>query len=197
MNRLKYFKITGVDDYEGDFVREADTIVSLAIPGGEPFQLPVVDWAGALKISLERVANLHVLCMHAFYAEGNPCTPSDLLEQLTVPNRCFEDFGEHAVIVLDAREFVRRVSEAAKGQGYRIAHGPVFYYRGMQSKMDTDLEAAFQKRDVYRYQREYRIAVNTGTEGCDPLVLSVGDLSDITRYMKAREINHGMKLMAR
>ena len=46
--------------------------------------------------------------------------------------------------------------------------------------MDTDLEAAFQKRDVYRYQREYRIAVNTGTEGCDPLLLSVGDLSDIT-----------------
>lgn len=32
-------------------------------------------------------------------------------------------------------------------------------------------------------------AISTGTVGCDPLVLNIGDLTDITEYVRTEDIN--------
>ena len=51
------------------------------------------------------------------------------------------------------------------------------------------MEAAFWKCDEFKYQQEYRIAINTFVPGEDAIRLDIGDISDITMRLKTVDIN--------
>ncbi len=192
-NRIKHFKKTGVDDYEGDILMWPDRF-SLSIVG-EPLPVLTRDDLGVpLRASLDRIGNLNVFCMHGIYSNGNPQTTKQFKEQLEISDRCVEDFGEHAVMLTNGKEFFTRVREAARRMGYRSARRLVKYYQDIHPALASDLDGAFYKRKKYSYQREYRIAISTGTVGYDPLVLNIGDISDITAYVKTRDINEGLQV---
>ena len=195
-NRLRYFKKKGVDDYEGDILMWPDQ-VALSL-GGQP--LPILtrdDFLDPVRMSLDRVGNLHVFCMHGLYSNGNPTTTEELKEQLEISERCMEDFGEHAVIIKNGEKFFRRVNEAVRRNNYRSRHGLVKYYQNIHPALESDLDGAFYKREKYIYQREYRIAISTGTIGCDPFVLDIGDLTDITEYVRTEDINKELQIRSK
>ena len=74
-------------------------------------------------------------------------------------------------------------------------HGLVEYYNP-----DTfhgtfpGVSGAFMKQDKYSYQREYRIAIETGSTGIFPIVLDIGDISDIAMRSNIREINQNLQI---
>jgi hypothetical protein len=72
-------------------------------------------------------------------------------------------------------EFLRRVRVAAGSCGHELHEGLVSYF---DEKTYTGEVGIFRKRDAFRYQGEFRIALVPGTD--KPLRLPVGDLSDIT-----------------
>ena len=51
------------------------------------------------------------------------------------------------------------------------------------------MESIFRKQDRHSFQREYRFVIDTGFAGDAPLVLEIGDISDITRRLDFAELN--------
>ena len=195
-NRIAYFKETGVDDYERDIMMWPDKF-ALSLDGRPLPVLTREDFLDPMRMSLDRVGNLHVFCMHGLYSDGNPTTTEELKEQLEISERCVEDFGEHAVIVTNGKEFFRRVNEAVRKNGYRSKRGLVKYYQSVHPALENHIDGAFYKRDMYSYQREYRIAISTGSVGRDPLPLDIGDISDITAYVRTQDINKGLLIQSK
>ena len=114
------------------------------------------------------------------------------------------EFGEYAIIVKNPRELIKRIDEKMRSLGYQYICGDVNYhsitFKGemVESKHTMTLEIeedvkikdylqqgnrmdydAFDKSDVYKNQREWRLVVNKGLADREPLKVNVGDLSDI------------------
>ena len=47
----------------------------------------------------------------------------------------------------------------------------------------------FRKRVEFEYQREYRVAIDTGTEGLEPITLNIGNIADIAFAVNTDEID--------
>lgn len=116
-----------------------------------------------------------------------------------------DDFGDYVVIIKDSKEFIRRVTSAMKRNGYKFICGDVNYHEVkykdnsfgykhtmtvetvnpimiddlLRRKHNTIIYDSFDKIDRYKNQNEWRITVNNGKKDKLPLIVNVGDLSDI------------------
>jgi hypothetical protein len=79
------------------------------------------------------------------------------------------------VLVLNTQEFLNRVVAAAKTRNLSGKCKLVEYFddEAYTGKLDR-----FRKSKRFAHQREYRIAIDS--PGDDPLVLDIGDITDIT-----------------
>jgi hypothetical protein len=118
----------------------------------------------------------------------------DFRKQLEISEEC-ASLGEHAIIITNRQEFLRRISVAAEEGGYRICGGLVTYYDPMVGTPTTHsgIKSVFHKRKEYQYQSEFRIAVDTHVYEPTSLRLSIGDISDIASLMRTSEINGKMR----
>ena len=101
------------------------------------------------------------------------------------------DFGDTVLLIENGNEFVRRISEAAKKENVGFTRDFVKYHDGnsleqLKEVQSNNLRAAFWKRQKYAYQQEYRYAFHTEAE--DFMQLDIGDISDISRIMKTKEL---------
>ena len=114
----------------------------------------------------------------------------DLKKQLELPEDCTK-LGEHAVVITDVEEFLRRVRAAAHRAGYGICRGLVKYYDPNVGTPParSDIDSIFTKRDQYAYQKEFRIAIDTRTSGTNAMTLNIGSISDIALRLKTGDIN--------
>lgn len=122
-------------------------------------------------------------------------------------------FGDHAVIIMDQEEFVRRVVNAAKAAGCQVICGPVNYHPLMDGDKETvsgrlctvqsedavpinDLLSdanvrcydAFDKWDKFKKQNEWRIVINNNQHSDKFYRLEVGPLDDIARKVKVKNL---------
>ncbi|WP_420635886.1 hypothetical protein [Candidatus Palauibacter sp.] len=153
------------------------------------------DLAGPVEIGMSWLNHIHVFCLHAAHSGSLDLTDltsgtiDGLREKLEIPSEC-RQLGEHAIIIRNVRQFIDRIETAAKLKDHRVHRGLVRYYNPdtFHGRFDG-IEAAFRKRDEYRHQREYRFAIDTRTTGVDPLILNIGDISDIAIPCKTATIN--------
>ena len=115
-------------------------------------------------------------------------------------------FGDTALVIKDFGEFIRRAVNAAKDRGYELHHREASYYDEkdeVQMEMTDCLtrglyHIAFYKRERYRHQQEYRLAVNKERTGEDHIELDIGDISDISVKVSTEQIlDEGIDLMNR
>ena len=195
--RLSWFKtLESGSDESGRIDRDEGTSGWLQ-PGRGVLTLngEVVEGA-QIQVQPHRLNHWHVFCLYAGHSgdlDMDRVTREHDVEairrQLMVPDKCLS-FGKHAVIIKSVDEFVSRVAAKAKAEKYRFTHGRVQYYDPDSFHgILRDEEAVFRKQKRLEYQREYRIAFDTGTLGCGALNLDVGDLSDITLRLDATELN--------
>lgn len=79
---------------------------------------------------------------------------------------------------------------ATEKNNYGLNSGLVDYYNpDTFSGTFNDEEAVFKKRNEYSHQKEYRFAFDTGVTGKEPLLLDIGDISDITMQCDVADIN--------
>ena len=100
------------------------------------------------------------------------------------------EFGKYAVVVTNPKKFLERVKLATTLKGFGLEADLVKYY---DAEKGTPVEpfkpdAIFHKRNHYAYQREFRIVIDTGTYGADPLTLDIGPLDSVA---ERREIEGG------
>ena len=154
------------------------------------------DLAGPVSVSLNRLYQFNVVCLYAgnIRSYSPPMSMAEIRNQLLIPREC-EEFGQYAVVIKNGLEFLNRVKKAANVNNYRVAHGLVRYYNPDTFHGDfPGVSGAFMKQDTYRYQREYRIVIETGSTGTCPIVLDIGDIGDITMHSNIREINQNLQI---
>lgn len=201
---LKYFTDIEADNtpgrsdpYEGMLAWMQPDQVRLVLRG-----IDVTGLAAPLEVRTNWANYLNVFCMHAGHSEAldvpSPAGLSveQIQRELLVPDAC-RSFGEDAVAILNAREFIRRV-EAALPDGVKMYRSLVEYYDpDTFSGHFFGAQPAFRKQKKYRDQREYRLAFESPSEVSAPLIFEVGDLSDITAQMKFGDLNSSLKVAFR
>ena len=200
-NRLSFFKeiedagdANRGDKYEGTMVWGQPGLAQIEING----QNISNDLAGPVSLSSNRLDQFNVVCLYAGntrdYGQAPLPKRSQIRNQLLISREC-EQFGQYAVLIKDGVEFLNRVKKSAKLKNFRVAHGLVEYYNP-----DTfhgnfpGISGAFMKHDRFRYQREYRIVIETGSSGINPIVLDIGDIRDISMRTNIREINQNLQI---
>ena len=157
------------------------------------------DLAAPVIIAPEWFDYINVFCMYAGHSGTFQQVSADNLpdfkKQLELPEDCTK-LGDHAVVIINVEEFLRRVKAAAHREGYRICRGLVKYYDPNVGTPParSDIESIFTKRDQYAYQKEFRIAIDTRTPGTGAITLNIGSISDIALLLKTGEINRGLTL---
>lgn len=201
-NRLRWFRDNGIDKFEGALWHQPDkhriTLNGRLIPPG--------DFAGPIEAHLDRVDNLHIFCMFAFHSGDFESLSSENVKafmenQLGSIDDCIKDFGRYSVAVTNTQEFLRRVRAAMKRMYEErcISEGRadfVKYYDPDTFNMEIskEMEIPFYKRNDFLHQKEYRIAINTDTVGCDHRTIDIGNIQDITVAMKTEDIYKGMNI---
>lgn len=197
--RLKKFRDTEDqtrrDGFEGTVLWEGGTL-TLRSGEGESMILSPDDLAGPIEWRPRLLGNLNVFCMTAFRPDGGPWPSWPLVDQITqqisasLPT-C-RKFGKHAVVITDATEFLSRVTRAAERQDWQVCSSLVRYYDSYPPDIAFEdgrsFTPVFLKAKRFQLQREFRVAMNTGTVGDDPVTLNLGAIRDISFYTETREL---------
>ena len=208
--RLSWFKKSECDDGRGDeyeatiIARRHNLIITLkaknVVTGEvEEFTIPMEDLAAPPILQLQHFDHINVFCMYAAHSEGFKQILEDNLEeyrrQLELPEDCLK-LGRCAVVITDTPEFLNRMKMAAHRQGYKIYRGLVRYY---DPEVGTPLPPLnmgiiFTKREKYAHQKEYRFAIDTGTSGCEPITLNIGEIDDIAIRLDTADVNRELSI---
>ena len=183
------------DEFEGTMLWE-DGILTLRAGEGESVTVSPNDLDGPIERRSHLVDNLNVFCMTVFRSDLGPWPSWHLVDQVTqqvaesLPT-C-RKFGEHAVVITDAKEFLRRVRRAAERKDWQVRSSRVQYYDAYPLDVafgdDRSFAPAFWKSRDYQSEREFRIAMNTRTMGDNPVTLHIGGIRDIAQYIRTREL---------
>ncbi len=142
------------------------------------------DFAGPIRIGLNRTASCNVYCMFAITkpVDGELVNPKNL------------GFGDSCVLVLNPTEFLSRVFGTVRAAGLSyLEYRLVEYYDGEEYSGKT---GRFRKRSKFAHQNEFRIVVEPGSE--TPRQLSVGSLLDITsEVLPSSEVNQRLDFSTR
>ena len=197
-NRLSWFKQAEEGSESGRMDQHEGTTILLQ-PGNCRIEINGMDMsddlAGPVQGQMNWLNHLNLFCLHAAHsgdldlANLSNDNIETLRQQLTIPDKCLS-LGKYAVVVKKVPEFIRRMRDSALAKGYGIKYGLVKYYdpETFHGHFDGE-EAAFRKQNRYRFQREFRFAMNSGSLGEEPLVMDIGDISDITLQLESSELN--------
>jgi len=105
---------------------------------------------------------LNIFCMYAGQ-EG----------AVEIPKAC-EELGNFAVIIHDVDEFFNRVRQAVIENDFHMENSFVGYCESHEA-----LDSIFLKPRQFTFQQEYRFAFSTGVAGNEPLIMNIGDISNI------------------
>ena len=197
-NTLATFKmLEGIDD-SGRADRHEGTIAWLQ-PGHGRLEINGMDitddLAGPTQLQRNWLNHLHIFCLHAVHSGSLDMVHvsndniEELRQQLIIPDEC-RALGEHAVVINNVPEFIKRMEATAQVKGYRMARSLVRYYHpGSFHGNFRDVESIFHKQGRHSYQREFRFVIDCGLVSDAPLILEIGDLSNITRQFDFAQLN--------
>ena len=210
VRRLSWFKKLEGDDGRGDeyeaaiMPRRDNLIITLEskdVVSGEveEFTIPMEDLAAPPILQPEHFDHINVFCMYAAHSgdfkQISEDNVQDYRRQLELPEDCLK-LGRYAVVITNTPEFVKRVKMGAHRQGYMIYRGLVRYY---DPEVGTplaplDIGMVFTKREKYAHQKEFRFAIDTGTSGCEPITLNIGEIDDIAIRLNTADMNHHLSI---
>ncbi len=200
VNRLSYFRkleegesANRGDKHEGVVSWHQPDQVNIEINGRV-----ITELAGPVSTQMNWHGHLNVFCIYAAHSGEFDGVSEETLaafkKQLELPEEC-QNLGEYAVLVTRVNQFIERIKISAKENNYGLTAGLVEYYDPDKFNGSfTENESIFKKRDEYKYQKEYRFAIDTGIEGKKAISLDIGDISDITMRCKVSDINKYLEI---
>ena len=138
---------------------------------GEVVPVKVTSWT--LQERTGEPEKINLFCMYAIHRD--PDSPS-------VDMRVTE-FGDAALIITNPDKFMNRLADAAR-ETNRSFHGDLVNYVPTDYIGDVGL---FTKTEPYRYQSEWRFALQDGPGA--PMTLNIGNLADISQLIDSDELN--------
>ena len=183
------------DDLEGTILWGGGTL-TLRSSEGESVTVPPEDLAGPIEVRPHVLADLNVFCMSVFRSDPGAGISWPLIDQVmqqveTSLPTC-RKFGAHAVVITHAKEFLSRATRAAERKGWQVCCARVTYYDSYPPDVAAgdgwSFAPAFLKPRRFELEREFRIAMNTGTVSDEPVTLDIGETRDIGFYIETREL---------
>lgn len=194
-NRISYFRHLEEEEESnrGDI---HDGVVSWFQPDQIKLEIngiTLTDLAGPVSVKMNWHDHLNIFCIYAAhsgeYKNLSHENLGDFKKQLEIPGDCLK-LGKYAVVVTNVTQFFERVKAATEKNNYGLNARLVDYYNpDTFSGTFGEEEAVFNKRNEYRHQKEYRFAFDTGVTGTKPLLLDIGDISDITMLCNVADVN--------
>nr|WP_320119487.1 hypothetical protein [uncultured Marinifilum sp.] len=153
----------------------ADPIENFNSPKELEEKINKADWskkASGENLSMFNENDANILSLYAITcSEDNKKVNGDL-----VPKKFIDEFSNHRfILILNPRVFISRMEEAINNIGKSVEQKMVEYY-----KVDSTLKKGlsfFHKRDVYSYQKEFRLIFKD--KNPEMKILNIGSLSDI------------------
>lgn len=194
------------DQFEAPWGWHQPDGISLAIsyktPDGEEKSFQIEELAGPLVMQRTALDRLNVYCMYAVtlpdFQESYE-TEEEQLRAVEKVNSMLKvhstvgkemlSLGEHAVLVYKVADFIDKVRETAKSEGYLSWRGLVDYFDPKTFDGSfTELESVFKKRSNYSHQKEFRFVFDSNTLE-SVKTLHVGPLNGIALKLKTSDIN--------
>jgi hypothetical protein len=200
LNRVSYFKaIENNDDKRGD---EYEAVYAWLQPNKTKISIGDIeikseDIVSPIVIQSQYHDNLHLLCLYASYTDKFQNVSKNNVEEfrkeIKINERCIS-LGNYAVLILNTQLFFKRFINATKKYNYRVKGQLVKYYDPTTFHGFIKKDTIFQKQIEYSYQKEFRFAIDTGTKGTNPIMMEIGDLSDIASISSPQEINEMLEI---
>jgi hypothetical protein len=190
MNDLSYFRQLDDDPARGDgdegltyCYQPTRTVMEVRAMGAWQ---QVGGIAGPIKYRAETDSTANLYCMFALRASHAQAFAEAGRPLIDERNR---DFGDSAVVITDAEEFLHRVSAAAEREGLSLQMRPVEYvdeatYHGPMGP--------FRKFWGYSYQSEFRLLAEPGCPG--PRSLALGSIEDVSVLVATEKINRLLRV---
>lgn len=181
--------------------------LSFETPDGEEKSFPIEGLAGPLVIQSTAHDRLNAFCMYAVTVpdfEESFETEEERLRVVEKINSMLKEhatlgeemllLGEHAVLIIKVADFIGKVSNAAKSEGYSSWRGLVDYFDPETFHGSFgEVESVFKKRNIYSYQKEFRFVFDSSKpDGAK--TLHAGPLDGIAFKLKTSEINSKLEL---
>lgn len=213
---IKQFKQTK-NDYQGDPFEavcdwhqpeDVEITITATTPDGVSTSRTLTELAGPVVHQAHIHDGVNAYCMYAI------CSPDfnetfnneeERLEAVKKVNSMLKlssevtdgmlSFGEHAVIITRVSKFIEKVKETAKANGYDSWSSLVNYFDPATfSGSFGEVDALFQKRESYDYQREFRFAFfREQSDG--EMFLNLGSLEEFGPIkLKTSEINKVLEI---
>ena len=182
LNNLKYFREAEKDKsrsdrYEGSVWLEAgiEFVAKTGENGREEKITIAKEDVDEILMQALWTEYVNLLCMCKIYI---PDHVKGTNVKISVPNR-FSAFGEHGILINNFTEFINRVKAAFVQDGrYKTGFGHVTYSDTPPEDPNSPA-TIFHKREIYKCQNEYRIAVFTAPDKHDHLTIEAGSIEDI------------------
>lgn len=214
MNTIKYFR--EYEDAHSDNVGDKNEAVSawlqpanlriiLKHPSGDVV-IPGSDIAAPIVLRQNRFDSINVFCITVLHSHG--ITLSDEVSEedfeklkayFTLPDDVCK-LGRYAAVIPNTGVFLERVRNAAQklmdaNQEVSLVCQQVTYYDPKNTlSLEHEDDAIFHKQKNYEHQREFRIALDRGSDVAEPFTLNIGDISDIALPVLTEDINKHIKL---
>ena len=154
------------------------------------------DIDGHIIVYMDFLNFMHIYCLYSGntndFGDLVPERFQDAARHMKLSDDC-RKFGSHAIVITDGKEFIRRVTSAAKSKGYRIDKKLVTYYDPMNIEGSFgnlySIRSLFMKRNKYGYQKEFRFVIDTDTYDDKHITLDIGDIRHITMRCSIDVIN--------
>jgi len=198
INRLSFFKkieddvkTNRGDKYEGVHTWLQPNMVELQFGN---IAINPKDLAAPVCIQKNIHDNLNVFCLYAGHTGGLVSgTEEKLRQQLTIREDNLH-LGDQAVIVTKPEKFLNRVKDTVRVNNYGMKAKIVEYYdpEKFHGSFNED-DVIFKKRFEFQHQSEYRIAVDTRTNGNTAIRLDIGNIGDIAQQFDIQDFNKEFK----
>lgn len=200
-NSLNFFKkqeeseVPGQNDYyECCSIHQPESVnISLG-------DLKLTDLAGPISISrVHDVLTSNIMCFSTIREDlYYNCKSFEEAKQNILFPEAMLKYGEFAMVIPQGDLFIKKFEYAARNKGLGFLHAPVNYYDFSKDNISCKYpEIAFQKRSEFSYQREYRFLLHKPNEVDEPVILEVGDLTDIAMVVKSADINKMLNISMR
>jgi hypothetical protein len=198
LNTLGYFKQMESEDSPGRmdsteavsmWWQPHDIVMKLSVPKiGLEIEIKKEDLAAPVSTSFIHHNYLHIFCLYAVHSTGFECIDGkfhceptefeELQRQLMIDERCIK-FGKIAVIT-HAVAFLDQLKKVLRRDGYKARMKLMEYYDDEVFHGEIPVkEIPFRKQKRFRYQREFRLCVDTGTNRESAISIDIGDISHI------------------
>ena len=190
MNAIDYFRARDADPVRGDgdegltyCYQPSRTVMEVRATG---VRQQVGGIVGPLKYREDCDSAGNLFCMFALRASHAEALADEARPPVDARNHAF---GDRAVVITDADEFLRRVSGAAESEGLSLQGRAVEY---VDEATHHGPMGPFRKFLGYSYQSEFRLLAEPGRAG--PRSLWLGSIEDISVLVPSQGINHLLRV---